>query len=114
MVRPSPTLNSTVLVFFKVFSRRRATMEGVAPVSSTARRKLILDFHEHRENQVLLFGAAPLLLSREPDIPPCSHEGLGHPGQSSLLGVIPLRRSVISLWALLEVTLGRRGSSSGR
>ena len=38
MVRPSPTLMATVLVFLKAFSRRRATMESVAPVSSTARR----------------------------------------------------------------------------
>ena len=38
MVRPSPTLMATVLVFLKVFSRRRATMESVAPVSSTARK----------------------------------------------------------------------------
>ena len=38
MVRPSPTLMATVLVFFKVLSRRRATMESVAPVSSTARK----------------------------------------------------------------------------
>ena len=37
MVRPSPTLMATVLVFLKVFSRCRATIEGVAPVSSTAR-----------------------------------------------------------------------------
>ena len=29
MVRPSPTLMATVLVFLKVFSRRRATMEKV-------------------------------------------------------------------------------------
>ena len=36
MVRPSPTLMATVLVFLKVFSRRRATMESVAPVSSNA------------------------------------------------------------------------------
>ena len=38
MVRPSPTLMATVLVFLKVFSRRRATIESVAPVSSTARK----------------------------------------------------------------------------
>ena len=38
MVRPSPTLMAMVLVFLKVFSRRRATMESVAPVSSTARK----------------------------------------------------------------------------
>ena len=112
--RPSPTLMATVLVFLKVFSRRRATMESVAPVSSTARKNLIPDFHENPENQVLLFGAAPLLLNRELDIHPCSHEGLGHPGQSPLLGVIPLRGSVFPLWALLGVTFGRRGSSSGR
>ena len=37
-VRPSPTLMATVLVFLKVFSRRRATMESVAPVTSTARK----------------------------------------------------------------------------
>ena len=34
MVRPSPTLMATVLVFLKVFSRRRATIESVAPVSA--------------------------------------------------------------------------------
>ena len=38
MVRPSPTLMATVFVFLKVFSRRRATIESVAPVSSTARK----------------------------------------------------------------------------
>ena len=38
MVRPSPTLMATVLAFLKVLSRRRATMESVAPVSSTARK----------------------------------------------------------------------------
>ena len=38
MVRPSPTLMATVLVFLKVLRRRQATMEGVAPVSSTARK----------------------------------------------------------------------------
>ena len=38
MVRQSPTLMATVLVFLKVFSRRRAIMESVAPVSSTARK----------------------------------------------------------------------------
>ena len=38
MVRPSPTLMATVLVFLKVLSRRRATMESVAPVSSTPRK----------------------------------------------------------------------------
>ena len=37
MVRPSPTLLATDLVFLKVFSRRRGTIESVAPVSSTAR-----------------------------------------------------------------------------
>ena len=36
MVCPSPTLMATVLVFLKVFSIRGATMESVAPVSSTA------------------------------------------------------------------------------
>ena len=36
MVRPCPTLMATVLVFLKVSSRRRATIESVAPVSSTA------------------------------------------------------------------------------
>ena len=30
MVRPSPSLMATVLVFLKVFSRRRATMERMA------------------------------------------------------------------------------------
>ena len=77
-------------------------------------KNLIPDFHQDPENQVLLFGAAPLLLIREIDIHPCSHEGLGQPGQSPLLGVIPLRESNIPLWALLGVTCGRRGSSSGR
>ena len=38
MVCPSPTPMATVLVFLKVFSRRRATIESVAPVSSTARK----------------------------------------------------------------------------
>ena len=38
MVRPSPTLMATVLVFLKVFSRRQATIESVVPVSSTARK----------------------------------------------------------------------------
>ena len=38
MVHPSPTLMATVLVFLKVLSRRRATIESVAPVSSTARK----------------------------------------------------------------------------
>ena len=38
MVRPPPTLIATVLGFLKVLSRRRATMESVAPVSSTARK----------------------------------------------------------------------------
>ena len=38
MVRPSPTLMATVLVFLKVLSRRRATKESAAPVSSTARK----------------------------------------------------------------------------
>ena len=38
MVLPSPTRMATVLVFLKVCSRCRATMESVAPVSSTARR----------------------------------------------------------------------------
>ena len=38
MVHPSPTLMATVLVFMKVFSRRRATIDSVAPVSSTARK----------------------------------------------------------------------------
>ena len=37
-------------------------MESVAPVSRTARKNLIPDFHEDPENQVLFFGAAPLLL----------------------------------------------------
>ena len=77
-------------------------------------KNLIPDFHEDPENQVLLFGAAPLVFSREFDIHPCSHEGLGHPGQSPLLGVIPLRGGVIPLWGLLGVTFGRRRSSSGR
>ena len=77
-------------------------------------KNLIPDCYEDPENQVLLFGAAPLLLSREFDIHPCSHEGLGHPGQWPLLGVVPLRGGIISLWALLGVTFGRRGSSSGR
>ena len=38
MVRASPTLMATVLVFLKALSRRRATVESVAPVSSTARK----------------------------------------------------------------------------
>ena len=38
MVRPSPTVMATVLVFSKVFSRRRATIESVGPVSRTARK----------------------------------------------------------------------------
>ena len=45
---------------------------------------------------------------------PGSHEGLRHPGQSPLLGVISLKGSVIPLWALLGVTFGRKRSSSGR
>ena len=40
IVRPSPTLMATVLVFVKVFSRRRASIESVAPVSSSARKTL--------------------------------------------------------------------------
>ena len=107
MVRQSPTLITTVLVFLKVVSRRRATIESVALVSSTARKTCFPISHEDPEKQVLLFGAAPLLLSRELDIPPCSHEGLGHPGQSPLPGVIPLRGGVVPLWALLGVTLGK-------
>ena len=38
MVRQSPTLMATVVVFLKVFSRRRATLESVALVSSTAKK----------------------------------------------------------------------------
>ena len=102
MVRPSPTLMATVLLY-------RKCCTGVKHRSKI----LIPDFHEDPENQVLLFGAAPLLLSREFDIHPCSHEGLGHPGQLPLLGVIPLRGGVIPLWALLGVTFGRRGSRTG-
>ena len=75
-------------------------------------KNLIPDFHEDPENQVLLFGAAPLLLIRELDIHPCSNEGLGHPGQAPLLGIIPLRGSVIPLGALLGVTCDRSGCSS--
>ena len=37
MVCPSPTLMATVLVFLKVLSRRRATIESVALVSRNAR-----------------------------------------------------------------------------
>ena len=37
MVPRSPTLMATVLVFLNVYSRRRATMESVAPGWSTAR-----------------------------------------------------------------------------
>ena len=46
IVRPSPTLMATVLVLLKPFSRRRATMESVAPVDGQkiqrASRALIL------------------------------------------------------------------------
>ena len=38
MVRASPTLMATVLVFLKVFRSHRATIESVAPPSSTARK----------------------------------------------------------------------------
>ena len=38
MVPPYPTLMATVVIFLKVFSRCRATIESVAPVSSTARK----------------------------------------------------------------------------
>ena len=114
MVHASPTLMATVLVSLKVFSRRRATMESVAPGVKHCTKSLIPNFHEDPENHVLLFRAAPLLLSKEFDIHPCSHEGLGHPGQSPLLGVSPLRGGVIPLWALLGVNLGRRGMTSGR
>ena len=113
MVHPCPTLRATVLVFLKVFSRRsdhyRECWAGVKHCS----KNLIPDFHEDPEDQVLLFRAAPLLLSREFDIHPCSHEGLGHPGQLPLLAVIPLRGG-IALCVLFGITLGRRGRSSGR
>ena len=36
MVRPSPTLIATVLVFLKVFCRRRVSIQSVALVSITA------------------------------------------------------------------------------
>ena len=75
-------------------------------------KNLIPDFHEDPENQVLLFGAAPLFLIREFHIHSCSHEGLGHPGQAPLLRIIPLRGSVIPLGALLGDTCGRSGCSS--
>ena len=38
MVHPSPTLMATVVFFLNVFTRRRATMEIVAVVSTTARK----------------------------------------------------------------------------
>ena len=40
MVRPSPAVMATVLVLLKVFSRRQATIESVAPPSSTAGKTL--------------------------------------------------------------------------
>ena len=75
-------------------------------------KNLIPDFLEDPENQVLLFGDAPLFFIRELHIHPCSHEGLGHPGQAPLLGIIPIRGSVIPLGAFLRVTCGRSGCSS--
>ena len=114
MVRLSPTHMATVLVFLKVFSRLRATMESVAPVSNTARKKLIPDFHEDPENQVLLFRAAPLLPIKEFHVQPRSHERFGHPGQSPLLAVRLFWGGVISLQTLLRVSSGGRRRSSGR
>ena len=74
---------------------------------------LIPNFHEDPENLVLLFRAAPLLLSREFHVNPCSHEGHGHPGQSPLLGVRPLRGGVISLCALRGLTFAGEGDIEG-
>ena len=113
MVRPSPTLMATVLGFLKVFSRRQAITESVAGVKHCS-KTLIPDFHEDPENQVVLFRATPLLLSREFRVNHCSHEEPGHPGQSPLLGVRPLRGGVIPLWALVGVNIDRRGRNNGR
>ena len=114
MVRRSPTLMARFLVFLRGFQQAPSHYGKCRAGVEHRSKNVIPDSHEDIENQVLLFGAAPLLLSRELDIHPCSHEGLGHPAQSPLLGVIPLRGSVIPLWALLRFTFGRRGSSSGR
>ena len=113
MIRPSPTLVAKVLVFLKVFSRRRGHYRKCCTGVKQPSKNLVPDFHEDPENQLLLFGAALLLLTREFDIHPCSHEQIAHPGQSPLLRVIPLRGGLVPLSALLGVAFGRRGSSSG-
>ena len=86
-ILPYPAVSCRILPYPAVSPHYRTFCAGVKHCS----KNLFLDFHEHPENQVLLFGAAPLLLSREFDIHPCSHERLGYPGQSPLVGVIPLR-----------------------
>ena len=86
MVRPSPTLMATVLVFLKVIYQAPGHYGKCCTGVKHRSKNLIPDFHEDPENQVLLFGAAPLLFIRELDIQPCGNEGPRHPGQPPLLG----------------------------
>ena len=50
-VGPSPTLMATVLVFLKVLSRRRATIQSVAPVLSIDRKTSSLIFTRIQKNK---------------------------------------------------------------
>ena len=57
MLRPSPTLMATVLVFLKVFGRRRATIESTCSGVKHCPKNPIPDSHEDPENKVLLIRA---------------------------------------------------------
>ena len=73
MVRPSPTLMATVLVCLKVFSRPWSHYRECCAGVKQCSKNVISDFHDNPENQLLLFRAAPLLLSREFHVNSCSH-----------------------------------------
>ena len=112
MVRQSPTLMATVLVFLKVFSRRRASIESVAPVSSTARKTWFPIFMRIQKTKSSSSELPPYSSAGNLTSTPAAMKDLAIQAIRLFL-VIALRGGVIPLWALLRVTLGSRGRSSG-
>ena len=113
MVGPSPTLMATVLVFLKGFSRRRATIESVALVSSTARKTGSLIFTRIQKTQSSSLEPPPYSSARNFTSTPAAMIDLAIQASRLFFELFPSGEALSPCGRFLGSPLARGGVAAG-
>ena len=114
MVQPSPTLVATVLVSLKVFSRRWATIESGAPVSSSARKTCSPIFTRIKKTKSSSSEPPPYSSAGNFTSTPAAMSDLAIQARCLFLDLEPLGEALSPSGPFLGVSNVRSGRSSGR